>query len=249
MRALRLGAAALAIAASIPTGAAEADGYRPITADRYRPAPQFMEPITYDWSGFYLGGQLGGAYGSVDWNYNGTPISVEETTTSFAGGAHAGAQKQWGRMVLGIDVAYTWADLQRTAPAPLLTNSTLTASANDILLVTGKVGYAFDNLLASVRAGWASATVDFTTNLNGTVATSSSERESGWTAALGIEYAVLPNVILGVEYDYIRINAAGTGNAGVIGTISDGGVDIQTVLARLSFKFGSRTEPIPVVAK
>ena len=125
-------------------------------------------------------------------------------------------QKQWGRIVLGIDVAYTWADLERTAPAPLLTNSTLTASANDILLVTGKVGYAFDNLLASVRAGWASATVEYATNLNGTVASSSSEREGGWTAAVGIEYAVLPNVILGVEYDYIRINAGGTGTAPIL---------------------------------
>jgi outer membrane immunogenic protein len=152
-------------------------------------------------------------------------------------------------MVLGIDVAYTWADLERTAPAPLLTNSTLTASANDILLVTGKVGYAFDNLLTSVRAGWASATVEYATNLNGTVASSSSEREGGWTAALGIEYAVLPNVILGVEYDYIRINAGGTGATPVLGTISDGGVDIQTVLARLSFKFGPRSEPIPGVVR
>ncbi len=248
MRALRLGAAALAVVVAIPAGMANADGYRPATADRYRPAPQFMAPITYDWSGFYLGGQIGGAYGSVDWNYNGTPISVEETTTSFAGGAHAGVQKQWGRMVLGIDVAYTWADLERTAPAPLLTNSTLTASANDILLVTGKVGYAFDNLLASVRAGWASATVEYATNLNGIVASSSSEREGGWTAALGIEYAVLPNVILGVEYDYIRINAGGTG-AAPVRSVSDGGVDIQTVLARLSFKFGPRSEPIPGVVR
>jgi hypothetical protein len=104
--------------------------------------------------------------------------------------------------------------------------------------VTGKVGYAFDNLLASVRAGWASATVEYATNLNGVVSSSSSEREGGWTAALGIEYAVLPNVILGVEYDYIRINAGGTGAAPVLGSVSDGGVDIQTVLARLSCKFG-----------
>jgi len=49
---------------------------------------------------------------------------------------------------------------------------------------------------------------------------------------------VLPNVILGVEYDYIRINAGGTGAAPVLGSVSDGGVDIQTVLARLSYKFG-----------
>jgi outer membrane immunogenic protein len=246
MRALRFGAAVLAAAAAIPAATAKADGYRPITADRYRPAPQFMAPVTYDWSGFYLGGQLGGAYGSVDWNYTGTAIVANETTTSFAGGAHAGLQKQFGRMVLGVDVAYTWADLERSAPAPLLSNSTLTASANDILLVTGKVGYAFDNLLASVRAGWASATVEYATNLNGVVTTSSSERESGWTAALGIEYAVLPNVILGVEYDYIRINVGGSSTTPAV---SDGGVDIQTVMARLSFKFGPRSEPIPAIMK
>lgn len=249
MRALGLGAAALAIAAAILAGPASADGYKPATADRYRYAPAYMDPITYDWSGFYFGGQAGGAYASVDWLYTGTPISVDETTTSFAGGAHAGLQKQWSRIVLGVDVAYTWADLERTAPAPLLTSTTLTSSANDILLVTGKLGYAWDNLLASVRAGWASATVEYSTNVAGVVTTSSSERDSGWTAALGIEYAVLPNIILGVEYDYIRINVSGRNVTPVVGQVSDGGVDMQTVMARLSFKFGPRAEPIPAVIK
>lgn len=240
MRALGLVAAAVAIAAAIPVGTANADGYRPVTAGRYGPPPALMAPTTYDWSGFYIGGQLGGAYASVDWNYNGTAISVEETTSSFAGGAHIGAQKQWGRTVLGIDVAYTWADLERSMPAPLLASTTLTSSANDILLVTGKLGYTWDNLLASVRAGWASANVEYSTNVAGVVTTSSSERESGWTAALAIEYAVLPNVILGAEYDYIRINVGGRNVAPIVGQVSDGGVDIQTVMARLSFKFGAR---------
>ncbi len=82
----------------------------------------------------------------------------------------------------------------------------------------------------------------------GTLLTSSSGRENGWTAGASLEYALWDHVILGVEYDYVQLN---TGNrnqipaAGPPGTQVEAGVDIQTVTARLSFKFGgSRPEAI-----
>ena len=118
--------------------------------------------------------------------------------------------------------------------------------------MTGKVGYAWDNLLGYAKGGYASGTVDYQTSVtsSGITTTSSSERESGWTAGIGVEYAVLPNVILGVEYDYVRLNVGGRDqiatSAGLPGSqVTDAGVDIQMVMARLSFNFGPRPEPIP----
>jgi opacity protein-like surface antigen len=75
--------------------------------------------------------------------------------------------------------------------------------------------------------------------------TSSSGRENGWTAGAGVEYALREHIIVGLEYDYIEFSP-GTrsqtpAGAGPTGTNVSGGVDIQSVTARLSFKFGGST--------
>ena len=76
------------------------------------------------------------------------------------------------------------------------------------MLVTGKFGWAWENILASFKGGWATGDVDFRTTVTSTGAllTTSSSRENGWTAGAGIEYAVWDHVILGVEYDYVELN-------------------------------------------
>ncbi len=245
MRALGLGAAALMVAAAVNVGPARADRYTPY-ASPYAPM------ASYDWSGFYIGGQAGVAASSTQWFYTGTLDSPDQSAVSFAGGAQAGLQKQWGRLVVGVEAAYAWADLSETSASNLAANTSLTSSASNLLLVTGKLGYTWDNLLGYAKGGYASGDVEFQTGVrsSGLVTTTSSERESGWTAGLGVEYAVLPNIILGVEYDYVRLNVDGRDQtatpAGLAGSqVSDAGVDVQMVMARLSFKFGPRPEPLP----
>ena len=77
--------------------------------------------------------------------------------------------------------------------------------------------------------------------------TTSSGRENGWTAGASIEYAVWDHVILGVAYDYMQFNAdrpqISTPVGPVLATHASSGVDIQTVTARLSFKFGGGAHP------
>ena len=67
-------------------GLAHADG----TPRAPRGYSQYAEPTyqPYDWSGFYLGGHVGGVYSATDW-LTGTLEEVEHSSTNFVGGAHS----------------------------------------------------------------------------------------------------------------------------------------------------------------
>jgi outer membrane immunogenic protein len=245
MRIIGLGAIVVALASGLHAGATRADGPPPV----YQP-PGAYQPVTgsmfnYNWSGIYVGGHAGGVYIRPEWSYVNSLNSIDESTSSFAGGAQVGLQKQWGSMVLGAEVSYTWWDGEGITGTSLVPNVSLTSDVGNVLLATGKFGIVYENLLAYVKGGYASADVDLRTTVTSTGAllTSSTGREGGWTAGVGIDYAILPNVILGFEYDYIKLNVSGRNQTptalGPVGTsVIDAGVDAQMLTARLNFKFG-----------
>jgi outer membrane immunogenic protein len=234
-----LGAVVLALALCGGTGAS-------LAYDRYG-EPVLISPLPYNWSGVYVGGHAGGANSRVEWTFTTPTETLDQGNNAFIGGAQAGLQWQWSNLVLGAEVMYSWASLEDSSGAALQPGISLTSEVNNLLLVTGKVGYAYENYLAYAKGGWARADVDFrsTVTATGALATSSSGRENGWTAGVGLEYAISQHINIGVEYDYIRLNVDPrtqvAGPAGVAGsTAIDAGVDIQTVMARLNFKFGPR---------
>lgn len=227
------GLAAPAQADGMPRGRAAAAAY----------APVFLQ--TYDWSGIYVGGQVGAAHVASEWTFSLPAERVEQSAAAFAGGGFAGLQKQWGNLVLGAEVSYVWVDGEQSSGSVLTPGTTLTSDVTNLLLVTGKVGYAQDRMHAYAKGGYASADIDFRSSVTatGVVTASSSAREGGWTAGLGLEYAVTDHVIVGVEYDYIHFNADARTQAGI--SFTNGEFDIQTVMARLSFKLGPRVEAAP----
>lgn len=252
MRALRLGAAIAAIGTMLSAGTALGDAPPPSYPPGYTPA--YAPTLTYDWTGIYVGGHLGGATTRSEWTYTDTPFVdfMGQSSNGFAGGGHVGLQKQWGSVVLGAEAAYTWMDQEATSASSDSVTS-LMSSAKSLLLVTGKFGVAWENILAYGKGGYAVADVDYRTSTTstGVLLTSSSGRQQGWTAGVGLEYALWDHVILGVEYDYVKLNVgsrnqveAAGGPAGT--TVTNAGIDTQMVTARLSFKFGgARPEPIP----
>jgi outer membrane immunogenic protein len=253
MRALRLGAAIAGVTAGLCAGTARADAPPPSSY----PAgytPVYAPTVTYDWTGIYAGGNAGGAVARTEWTYDGfldpffgTPESVEHSRTGFVGGGFAGLQKQWSWIVVGAEAGYLWMDLTKTSVSANAPGNSLTSNVSNLMLVTGKFGWAYENMLASFKGGWAMADVDFRTNTTSTGAllTSSSGRQHGWTVGASLEYAVWDHVILGVEYDYVQLNAGRTQLPVVPGpaTHVDSGIDIQSLTARLSFKFGGGWRP------
>jgi opacity protein-like surface antigen len=227
----------------------------------YTPKPPICCEVAYygyDWSGFYLGGHAGGANASTEWTVPGLGFIttgsvgfvqgdfIEHSATGFAGGAQLGWQKQWGNTVAGLELAYTGLNTDVTSHTSLLGVPVARSSeVSNLLLVTGRLGYANDNLLAYAKAGYASADVEFDVRVASLgLAASSSDREHGWTAGVGLEYGIRDNIILGVEYNFVHLEVDARTLVPSL-PINNAGVDLQSILARVSFKFGARPDVVP----
>jgi outer membrane immunogenic protein len=220
--------------------------------DRYPYTPYAPAYQAYDWSGFYIGGHLGAAHVATQWTFTGPTELLDQSQVGFSGGGQIGAQKQWGKAVLGIEVSYTWTDAEQTTGSAVVVGTSRSSDMTNLILATGRLGYAHDNMLAYAKGGYATADVDFRSSVTstGVVTTSSSGRENGWVAGLGLDYGLTPNISIGVEYNYLHLNVAGRSQiptpAGLAGSqVNEGGIDMQMVVARLNFKFGPRAELVP----
>ena len=92
-------AALIVLGAGVPAVAADL-GARP-----YGQAPAYAAPI-YQWTGFYLGGHLGGAFSGSS-NFNGLVLSNYDAR--LLGGIQAGADYQFGgSFVVGVEGQYSW---------------------------------------------------------------------------------------------------------------------------------------------
>ena len=191
----------------------------PVKAPAYAP----VLPVSYNWTGFYIGGQVGGGWASS------TTTDVDGTTafppgfvhsaisySGFLGGGYAGFNYQINQFVIGIDGDYSWADLTGSASeaSPLISTTT---SYNDkinwIATLTGRLGYAMNNWMIFVKGGGAWAGFSGTTNTvtSGGAAYSSgtnSATRDGWTIGTGVEWGFAPHWSTKLEYDYVDFSTS-----------------------------------------
>jgi outer membrane immunogenic protein len=192
-------------------------------ADLSRPAP---EPYTkapppapaFSWTGFYIGGNLGAAWGQGNVTDALTGLTFSGTSNAeFVGGGQFGFNYQVNSLVFGLEGDFDWAANNNNngtgvvIPGSLGFGHTFTASLNDrwISTFTGRLGYAWDRVLLYGKGGaaWVGnngfTVTDVTTgtSLTGT----SSNSTTGWTAGVGLEWAFASNWTARVEYDYIGL--------------------------------------------
>jgi outer membrane immunogenic protein len=200
--------------------------------DRYFPCCDNAQE--YNWSGFFLGAHAGGAISQVDWNFTTLAEGGQHNDRSFGGGVQAGFQRQWGRLVAGVEVSYTRVDFDSAKPSAALPGTTFSSNVSDLLIVSGKLGYGYERWLAFAKAGY--ATAEFDLRSTGVVTGSSSSRDHGWMMGVGIDYALTESIVLGVEYDWSFFSLDSRTVAAIQ---ADGRDDIQMIAARLMFKFGT----------
>jgi len=207
------------------------------------PGRSYGAPCCLTWSGFYIGGHLGGAWSDVSWadvTLTGEP--VKNDGSGFIGGGQIGYNVQAGNIVFGIEATLSGSNLgddYRSVVNPVVTYST---DVNWIGTVAGRLGVAHDRFLAYVKAGWATANIEVAGNNPGFPdAFSIDDRRNGWVIGGGLEVMVSRNLSLGIEYNHIDLGSAsyvGTTRAGIPFTIRDVDMDVQSVTARVNFKFG-----------
>ncbi len=190
------------------------------------------EATPYNWTGFYVGGQFGGGWGtSQTTNVTATPSEPAGSVDSpidlggALGGFYAGYNYQMNQYLFGIDGDFSWSGVDGDSTDIGITNGhTLSHHSymDWLTSVTGRVGYTSNNWLLFAKGGWAWAQFHGTTNNTlGAVnfgGGSSSEVRDGWTVGAGLEYAVTSHVTLKVEYDYVGFATASYSSTDVSAT-------------------------------
>jgi outer membrane immunogenic protein len=233
-------------------------------ADMPLKAPAKMVPPALSWNVCYFGGHAGGDWAKSSWTYrNINPYDATsaagpilrtnndfDDVSSWLAGAQLGCNFQFSGLVLGVEIAGSATNLDKTtlnAAQPFRGfTETVETKIPTLFTATGRVGYAFTPaFLAYVKGGVASVRVDtfgtlspFAPGFNFTT----SVWHNGVVVGGGGEYMVMPNVTFGVEYDYIKLDTIDhTGNqpANPLFPVIHGvNASIQSVTARVNFLFG-----------
>lgn len=244
-----------------------------LAARPYTKAPP-MAVAMYDWSGFYVGINGGGASSRKCWDIVGTFLGPNAATsegchdaTGGTVGGQVGYRWQRAAFVFGVEAQGNWADLQGSNLS-LVSAAFNTAFLNNrskidaLGLFTGQVGYAWNNLLVYVKGGAAVTSDKYEGFLSaadgglaaGTVLDRTSETRWGGVVGIGAEYGIAPNWSLALEYDHlfmgnrtVTTSVVTTGLVVPVGTaFRDERIsqDVDMVTARINYRFGG-----PVVAK
>ena len=183
--------------------------------------PVIAPPPAYNWTdGFYIGGNLGGAWARTTLNDNFTGGSVVGGVHSgFIGGAQIGYNWRLSpQFVLGIEWMFDGTDISSSGSRVGILNTLVQGSLHTdwVQTLAARLGYASNNwlLYGKIGGAWAqnsaTATVTFA---DGTVASiSGSDTNGGWTAGVGAEYGWIPNWTLKVEWDFVRLDNRNFGN-------------------------------------
>ncbi len=135
MKKILLTAAAVLISAS---AASAAD----LAARPYTKAPAYQATPIYNWTGFYIGGHVGGAFGG-DNNILAPGFVANGNDGVFMGGVQVGYDTQFAQnWVFGIEANYSFLDTNGNA----FVNRGLGS-------VTGRLGYTWGGPDTAVREG------------------------------------------------------------------------------------------------
>ena len=168
-------------------------------ADLARPVPQpyYQAPVAaqlYNWTGFYIGVNGGGAFGRSAWD----PTGHFNMSGGIVGGT-VGYNYQFGQAVVGVEGDIDWAGISGT------TNNLcpLGCKTSDSWLSTvrGRLGYAADRFMPFVTGGAAFGNIQATTP--GFIGASSSQ--VGLTVGAGLEFAIAGNWTAKAEYLYVDL--------------------------------------------
>lgn len=163
--------------------------------------PIIIDEVAYDWSGLYIGGQLGYVFGTgvVDIPAYAQP-TFDVNVDGLAAGLHVGANAQFDQVVIGVEVAGNWLGADGRALSGGGGGEEYVISQDWDASLVGHLGFAADRFHVYALGGASVTTL--TTTYDPSVGDDQSDTVVGWTIGLGAEYAVTDSVSAGLEYRY-----------------------------------------------
>lgn len=207
-----------------------------------------------NWSGLYVGGTLGGGKGHSTYvSPFATPVSGDAVDLGGAmAGGQIGADWQIGALVVGAEASAAWANVVgtntcfSTAPEGRYAGFNCGSDVNALGTVTARLGYAVDKVLLYARGGFAwdqqtdlFNTYRFTKNVN-----THDSINTGWTGGFGLEYALMPDLSVGLEYKHFDFGASSSfftsAPSSVVGVnLAPDGLRLDMVAMTLNYRFAS----------
>jgi outer membrane immunogenic protein len=247
---------ALAAATALIAAPAIAADLRPMATKAPPMAAYAPVPM---WSGFYIGIHGGYGWGEADYSVFApsffAPVAGGAFSHDIDGGmvgGHVGFNWQWNQLVLGLEGAGTWTNIRGTVASPFFpVTDSFRTEINAIGTITPRLGFAAGNALFYVKGGLAVGSIDTSarSTLGGLTTFGNDETRVGWTVGGGLEYAVSPNWIFGIEgnyYDFGDVEARGVTVGTLPGFVGSYDTDVTawSVLGRVSYKFGAPAAPV-----
>jgi len=209
----------LAFAASMPAKAADLPRAMPYKAPAYVNA--------YNWTGFYLGINGGGAFGDSDWNGFGASNSPSGGMVGGTAGYNwQGVGSPW---VLGLEGDIDWTDLNDSVACGGLICQTKNSWLGT---VRGRIGYAWDRFMPYFTGGAAFGDI----KANRVPFAGNSDTNVGWTVGAGIEGAIVGNWTAKLEYLYVDLGDT-TCAAVACGAATNVDLRANVVRAGVNFRF------------
>jgi outer membrane immunogenic protein len=222
-------------------------------ADLYVKAKPMAAPMPppFSWTGFYIGGNLGGA-----WFQNGVTdtfglnFNNGNNNGVFIGGGQVGFNYQISNIVWGVEADFDAASSNNNNNGvfvPVL-GQTVQVTANDkwVTTIAARLGIAYDRLLFYVKGGggWAGFNGFTVTNLNtgATFIGSGSSSDGGWLVGGGFEWAFADNWSARFEYDFLGLGSRTftipAGSAFLAGdTFTTGNRNLQMATVGINYRF------------
>jgi high affinity Mn2+ porin len=217
-------------------------------------------PSAYDWTGFYVGGHLGVAWGSSDWttppNLSGS-LDLFQSIDSFneAGSFFAGVQVGYdymlpNRFLIGAVAGASFPSFPNLAGISIGGISTLMSPVNgpetyaeNMLYfgtVRGRIGYAPGNWLIYATGGFAFAYDQQTlTQLSTGTADMPFVWRLGWAAGAGFEAPIAPHWTAAVEYLFIEYGHSSV-TFPTLAQQFNSNFSLQELRASLNYRFDER---------
>ncbi len=226
-------------------------------ADVLTKAPPPAAPSEYDWTGFYVGGHLGYAWGSSNWTT--APglagsldmfqaFDVFKGTGSFFAGLQAGYDYMLpNRFVIGAEADASFPSIQNPDGISIGGISTFSSpvgpeSYSETVLssgtVRGRIGYAPGNWLLYATGGfaWTYDQLTLTQLATGTTDMPFLWR-LGWAAGAGVEVPVAPHWTASIQYLYTDYGPSSVLFANA-GQRFNSDLSLQELRAGLNYQFG-----------
>jgi outer membrane immunogenic protein len=260
----RLGAVMLRLSLSALLGAFLGNSALAADLPPYEAAIVAPTPISYNWTGFYVGSFAGLGWSSIDISQleasDGTPYNIGGDYDADDGGFHGGLQVgfdwQWNKVVAGLvgEAGVLWFDESVYDPSSLPNadgiRDTKTSFESDwYAALSARIGVAFNRLLVYAKGGVAfldaeAETVDDCLRRRrcggAIVDASDSDVLVGWSVGGGVEYAFNQHWSAGAEYRYFdfgELEPSGEASDGITTWDVSQEIDVKVHTARLTVNY------------